>query len=301
VKRIWASRYELAGAVVLVILMYKFVDKQHLMYVISQSLPPRESGLLNGIIFGEKSGFEKSFYEYLKNSGLVHLVVVSGSNVMLLVGGLIELIAGFLGRKKTIITGLTIGFGYAAMVNWEIPVVRAIILLSIYYWAQLLGRKYDLGRGLGLAILIMVLGEATVLKSVSFWLSITAFLGVVTYRGKNEFWKTIWVSVWITPILAMIFGKISLISPITNVLVIGMIEVVTIIGIIGAGIGLIIPILGKLVLWMSYPMLNYLGAVAEFGGSLKWATVEMKFNWWMLIGWYLILFYYVKSKNNSDH
>jgi competence protein ComEC len=282
------------------ILIYKFVNKDSLMHVIEYSLPPREAGLLGGIIFGDKSGFEKGFYENLKNSGLVHLVVVSGSNVMLLVGGLIEHLAAYLGRKKTIVMGLVIGFGYAAMVKWEVPVVRAMLMLSIFYWAQILGRKYDLARGLGLAVLIMVIGDFEVLKSVSFWLSISAFLGVVTTESKNEFLKTVWISLWITPILGLIFGKVSIISPVTNMLVMGLVEVVTIVGVIGAGVGLIIPVLGKVVLWLCYPTLSFLAVVAEVGGAWKWSVLEIKFNSLMLVGWYLAMIVYVKNRNNTS-
>lgn len=275
----------------IVFLIYKFINKEGLIGVIRTSLPPVEAGLLNGMLLGDTSGFEKNFYNYLKDSGLVHLVVVSGSNVMLLVGGGIESVAGFFGRKKVIAGGLILGWAYTAMVGWEIPVIRAMLLLSIYYWAQLWGRKYNLSRGLGLAILLMVLGEPMVLLSVSFWLSITAFLGVVTV--KNKWLTTVWVGIWITPILGLIFGKISLISPLTNIMVLGITELITVLGAVGAVVGLVVPEVGKLILWLGYPWLKYLSLVAESGGFVGFGVLMVKFNWWMLIGWYAILGYFL--------
>lgn len=277
-----------------VVLMYKFVKGDSLIYVINRSLPPQEAGVLAGIIMGDKSGFSKVFYQYLKDSGLVHLVVVSGSNVMLLVGGVIELMAGVLGRKKTIAGGLMLGWGYAGMVGWEVPVVRAMLLVTLLYFAQLYGRKYDLGRALLVAVLIMVIGETGVLMSVSFWLSITAFMGVI--MARNKWFTNILVSLWITPILALVFGKISVVSPLSNFLVTGLVEAVTLIGVVGTMVGMINLAIGKVILWLTYPILKYLVIVVEMTGSGKWATIGLGFNWLILTGWYLVLGYFLIKK-----
>jgi competence protein ComEC len=311
------------GGVLVFCFIYRFVEKDSLMYIINRALPPREAGVMGGMLLGDRMGFDKDFYQYLKNSGLVHLVIVSGSNVMLLVGGLIESLAGIFGRKKIIIVGLILGWGYASMVGWEVPVVRAMLMLSILYWAQLLGRRYDVIRGLILAVLLMLIGDWQILTSVSFWLSIMAFLGVLTVKEvalfKNNFshrrvckggfqiqkiifetvkiiLPTIWVSLWITPILALVFGKISIISPVTNLLVIGVVEVITLVGAIGTVAGLFVPVVGKIILWLVYPLLKYFSVVAEMGGSGWWSTVSISFNWWMLIGWYLVLFYFLMKR-----
>lgn len=299
------------------VFIYRFVDKDSLIQVINQSLPSTEAGILDGMLLGDKSGIDKGFYKNLQNSGLVHLVIVSGTNVMLIVGGLIEISAQYFGRKKTIVMGIILGWGYAAMVGWEIPVIRAMLMLSIMYWAQLLGRKFDVYRGLGLAVIIMFIGDMHILTSVSFWLSVMAYLAVITSKkfliSNIKFLKkrkimietintivpTIWVSLWITPILAMVFGKISIVSPLTNLLVLGVVEVITLIGAIGSLAGLMVPLLGKYILWLVYPLLKYFGEVVMLSGDSS-MTMAVSFNWWMLIGWYLILFYFlIKNKTKN--
>jgi competence protein ComEC len=122
-------------------LIYRFVNRDSLIYVVNQSLPGTEAGLLNGMLWGDKTGFSKDFYNQLKNSGLVHLVVVSGSNIILVFKGLVESLAKLIGRKKAIGLGFVIVMGYLEIVGWEVPVVRAMILVSVMYWAQILGRK----------------------------------------------------------------------------------------------------------------------------------------------------------------
>lgn len=275
------------------VLVGKYADRESLLLTIHRSLPPREAGLLGGILIGDKGGFETEFYEDLKNSGLVHLVVVSGSNVMLLVGGWIEFMARFLGRKKSIAAGLVLGWGYANLVRWEVPVVRAMLMMSIMYWAQLWGRKFNIWRGLFLAAGIMMTGEIMILTSVSFWLSMLAFMAIVTARKLRMkwWWETIWVSWWITPIIGLVWGRISLISPITNVLVMGMVEMITVLGAAGTILG------GGVFLWIVYPALRYLAIVVEWGGRIP--ILNINFNWYLAAGWYLVLFYFLIKKGRQ--
>lgn len=280
------------------VLMYKYVNKHTMIGLIEESLPPREAVLMKGMILGETNDFSKKFYEELKNSGLVHLVVVSGSNVMLLTGGVIEMLAGWLGRKKTIALGIGLAWGYVGLVGWQIPVVRAVLMVSLWYGAQLIGRKYDVWRGLIAVIIIMAAGDFEVFERVSFWLSITAFLGVLTAGKGGIIKQSMWVGVWISPITMAVFGKINLIGPIANWLVVMVTEMITVLGMIGVTIGLIWPVLGKIIIELSWPMLKYLGATAELLGSGWGVLGGIKFNVWMAAGSYLLLAYGVMKRRN---
>ena len=286
------------GVVLIGFLMYKFVKKDSLIGVIYQSLPPVEAGLLGGIILGEKQGFEKEFWNLLKNSGLVHLVVVSGTNMMLIFGGLVENLAKILKRKRAIGVSFLVALGYLEMVGWQIPVVRAMILVSVMYWAQLLGRKYYIFRGLILSVLIIILAWPESIKEVSFWLSFGAFVGVITSPWKGVLKSSFWISLWISPIMGLFFGKINVISPISNLLVMMIVEIMTIVGFLGAVIGSIVPFLGKLVLWSIWPLLKYFVVVAEVIGGWRWVNLNININYLIVFGWYLILIYFLlKFKN----
>lgn len=280
------------GVVLIGFLIYKFVNKDSLMGVIYQSLPPVEAGLLGGMLLGDESGFEKEFWGLLKNSGLVHLVVVSGTNIMLVFGGLVENLAKILGRKKAIGVGFVIALGYLEIVGWQIPVVRAMILVSVMYWAQVLGRKYYIFRGLLLSVLIILLAWPQSIREVSFWLSFGAFVGVVTSPWKNVLASSFWISLWISPIMGLFFGKINLISPISNLLVMITVEIITVIGFLGSIVGIVVPFLGKLILWSIWPLLKYFGLVAEVIGGWSWVNLNINFNYLIVFGWYLILIYW---------
>lgn len=280
-----------AAVILIVFLMYKFVNKDSLMGVSNRTLPPTEAALLNGIIFGDKLSFQKDFYTDLKNAGLVHLVVVSGSNLMLLSNGVIGGLAWILGRKKTIVLTMMLAVGYAAMVGWELPVVRALLMLGLMYLAQLLGRKYNVGRGLIVAVVIMFLADNRVLGQLSFWLSVTAFIGVITNKSRNILLEVVWINLWITPIIGLIIGKIAWVTPVTNLLVVGAMGIISGVGIVGMATG------GWL-LWLIYPMLRLLALVAVIGGNV--GVWQIKFNGYLALGWYLILIYWLLKRRQNE-
>jgi len=277
------------GMVVVGFLMYKFINRDSLIGVVYRSLPGTEAGLLNGMLWGDKSGFSKDFYNQLKNSGLVHLVVVSGSNMILVFKGMVENLAKLVGRKKAIGLGFLVALFYLEIVGWEIPIVRALILISVMYWAQLLGRKYNLVRGIILSGLIIILAWPGSLTEVSFWLSFGAFIGVVTCPWKGVMASSFWISLWISPVMAVAFGKINLIGPISNLLVLLTVEIITIIGFLGSIVGVFVPIIGKIILWSIWPLLKYFVVVAELIESWKWVNLAVNFNYVILLGWYMIL------------
>ncbi len=281
------------------VLVLKFIEKDSLIGVINRSLPSTEASLMSGILWGDKSGMSKELLEQLRNSGLIHLVIVSGSNVMLLVGGLIEVLARLIGRKKAIIMGMLVGWWYVGIVGWEIPVVRAMLMISIYYFAQVVGRKFDVVRGLVLVVLILVVAESQVLSSLSFWLSMAAYIGVISLPAK--FNQTIWISLWTTPILGMFFGKVSVVSPITNLLVIGLIEIITGLGIVFNVLGLFVFEIAKLGMWLLWPLIKFLSLVISLGGGSS-SIMEVSFSYPFVIGWYLVLWWIIRNvsrKNNT--
>ncbi len=270
-------------------LIYKFVNKDSLIGVIYQSLPPVEAGLLGGMLLGDETGFEKEFWSSLKNSGLVHLVVVSGTNIMLVFGGLVENLAKILGRKKAIGVGFLITLGYLEIVGWQIPVVRAMVMVSVMYWSQVLGRRYNIFRGLIFSVLVIVLAWPESIYEVSFWLSFAAFVGVVTSPWRGILGSSFWISLWISPIMGLFFGKINLISPVSNLLVLMTVQLITVMGFLGSVVGVFVPVLGKLVLWFVWPLLKYFGLVAQMIGGWWWVNVAVDFNILIVFGWYLIL------------
>lgn len=56
--------------------------------VVQNSLPEPQASLLLGMIMGVKSSFPSDFYEALRVTGTLHVVVVSGYNISVLINTL---------------------------------------------------------------------------------------------------------------------------------------------------------------------------------------------------------------------
>ena len=138
--------------------------------------------------------------------------------------------------------------------------------------------------------------------SISFWLSIVAFGAVVMAREYrfNIFWASVWVTIWLTPILALSFGKVSLVGPVLNILAVVAVEIITIVGGMGMIVGLLIPIVGKIMMWSIYPLAVGLVEVVEIVGGMSWSSLNIRFNWMMLVGWYMVLGYFLIKKQNPS-
>lgn len=283
------SQYKYFFVLLVLLLIYRFVDRDILLERIFRVLPYEEAGLLSGILLGSKDNFSWDFYQKLKDIGVVHMVVVSGTHVMIIAKATIEGLAKFIGRRLSIFLGLGMIWIYTDLVGMGPSVIRATLLMTFYYLAQVLGRKYNIFRGIWLVVGMMMLSDFGMWRNISFWLSISAFMAIVLgdRLRLNSFTKSVWISLFITPILSFSFGKISLISPISNMLIFFVIEPIMIFG----GLAMVFN------LWFLFllilPILRYFIYISNYLSNYPLATVDYKFNIYLLIGWYLLLMAFV--------
>lgn len=264
------------------------LDRNYLLWAIKSELPSEQSKILVAMLWGDVSGVSKVFYNQMVQTGLIHILVVSGSNMMIVVKGLVELLSQWLGRKRSIIFGLVVGWLYTNTVLWQIPAVRAILMVSIMYLAQFLGRRNNVFRMLLLTVVVLVVADYRVLGSLSFWMSMLAFIAVVDSNNDGVIKTTFRVNLYLLPILAWKFGRLSVIAPISNLLTLFLVETITILGFLGIVI--------KPVLWLVFPLLVYIQKVVEVLSVFSFSQISVGFNSLMMAGCYFILSgYFVKK------
>lgn len=266
-----------------------FSDKNLLVIQVKQYLPHLQASMLVAMLWGDVSGISKTFYNQMVATGLIHILVVSGSNLMIVVKGLIELLAVWVGRKRAIIIGIVVGWFYVNVVGWQIPAVRAVVMVTIMYFGQLLGRQINLLRMIIVVVIIMFLADFKVLSSISFWMSFLAFIAVCQNPKEGVFKTTLRVNLYLLPILAWKFGYLSLIAPFSNLMTLFLVETITILGFVG--------IIFQPVLWLLYPLLVYIQKVVEILSIPSWVGIKISFNMIMMIGSYLIgIGYFLRQK-----
>lgn len=244
-----------------------------------KTLPEPHAALVAGISLGAKGSLPKDFWDNLTKTGTAHVVVASGMNVSLVASFLIGILVIFLQRKKALILALAGIWIYTFISGFEAPIVRAAIMGSIAFSAQELGRVYSAWRALvvtGLILLIIVPGWLT---DLGFVLSFVATASILVFQRRidkffsfvprvvrGDFSTTLAAQVGVSPILFVTFGQFNLLSPVINVLVLWTIPVITVLGIVGGIVGLILPVLGRGILFLSFPLTSWFIAVVGLFG-----------------------------------
>ncbi len=145
---------------------------------IAAVLPDREATLVLGTVLGVDN-INKEFQNDLIKTGTIHVVVVSGQNLMI-VAGVFLAMAKYVGKRQSLVLALLAVFAYALLTGFEPPVVRATIMVLVSTLAIFLGREANVIWSILMAGLAIVLIWPQALFEVSFQLTFAATLGIVT-------------------------------------------------------------------------------------------------------------------------
>ena len=258
---------------------------------IEATLPKQEAATVRGMILGDEGGFSFEDKEIWRRAGLWHLMVASGSNLMWLNRWLVEGMAGVFGRRAAIGAGAGAIWLYTALLGWPIALVRAAVLMTIYYWSQWLGRRFDVWRALGVVGLIIVLARPEVVGEAGFWLSMAAYVAVVGFEDENSlvWWKkelktAVMVAWWTWPVLMLIGGKVSLVAPAVALVTSPVSPLILGGGMISLAMGMVGVAAGW---WMLMPLVEWLKLVA-WTASKVGVLEGIEINYLVLSGWVAI-------------
>ncbi|MDQ4130328.1 MAG: DNA internalization-related competence protein ComEC/Rec2 [Actinomycetota bacterium] len=145
-----------------------------------RALPPAHAGLATGLVTGDTRLLPDEHEQMLRDSGLTHLIAVSGSNVSL-VGLGVGLLAGAVGvgavgRWRATIAAL---LWFAFITRWEPSVLRATTMAGLVLLAAFRGRLVDLRHALAVALLVLVLVDPGIAGATGLLLSAAATAGVL--------------------------------------------------------------------------------------------------------------------------
>lgn len=250
--------------------------------VINQVLPEPHAGLLSGILFGTKAALSKDFIDALTKTGTLHIIALSGMNISI-VGSLCAATLGaFLTKRVTSVFTILCIIGFVLFVGPSPSVIRAAIMGTMTLLATVFGRRqwgiYSLMCTAG----VMLLVHPGWIGEVSFQLSFLATLGIMLFAGNNtgnvirdSFRITMAAQVFTIPLILLTFRRISLISPLTNVLIGWIIPPLTAVGLVVCVLGWIWLPLGYILGWVSWVLLEYLILVVQWTATVPFSSVRL--------------------------
>lgn len=144
-------------------------------------LSPEDAGMLNAMLFGDRSRLDRNMRLGFERTGSFHLFVVSGMHVALL-AGLLYWVARRLGLFEWLATLLTLLLvaAYALLTGLGIPVERALLMTTVFLLARLLSRERNALNALGAAALAVLIASPRALFEASFQMT---FLAVIAIAG----------------------------------------------------------------------------------------------------------------------
>ncbi|OGV96967.1 hypothetical protein A2W24_02470 [Microgenomates group bacterium RBG_16_45_19] len=270
------------------------------------------NSLLSGIVLGKQSQFPPDWYAALITTGTVHIVAASGYNISVVAGALVAGLVLVVKRRQALWLALLGIVIYVVLAGATPPVIRAGIMGAMLIWSQQLGRLYLPGYSLALTGLLMLIIWPWLVFSIAFWLSLAATAGIMgggpslarvieRWSGKliPPWWRVIQKDMVTTgaatlatlPLIGLFFQRLSLVAPLTNLLVLWTVPPLMM---LGGGVGLlsfIWPAAAQALAYLSYPLLWWFVTAVETTAAWPLASVTLpNLNWYWVSGYWLLLF-----------
>ncbi len=289
--------------------------RSYLSETVQKLLPEPQSALLSGILLGVKSNLPQDFRKALNNTSTTHIVVASGQNLTF-VSGFVLALSPLIGRKKSIISSLLVIFIYSLLAGFQVPIIRAAIMLILISLAKLLNREADDWWIILLTVATMLIYEPNWLTSISFQLSVLATVAVIILAPevikrvqflpeiiKEGLAVSACAQALTMPIIAANFYQISLIGVFVNALVLWTIPFIMITGALSLALGLINQTLGQIAALVPGIALTYFVYIVNLFNSYFGSLTVGVISPLVWVGYYLIIlgiYLYFKRLNETN-
>jgi len=304
----------LVGAIYAKILQFK----SKLRNSIYQDLPPDQGLILGAMLLGDKNRISEDLKEKLNIAGVRHITAVSGMHIIILSSVLMSLLLALgLWRGQAFYLSIFFIFLFIIMTGAQPSGIRAGIMGSIFLLGQKIGRKTVSSRVIIItAALMLAINPLLLLSDVGFQLSFLAVMGIIYFVPVFRNWlnligrycpvhfsqgneaikalkeimaMTLAAQLFTLPILIYNFGRMSLVAPLTNILIIPVVYWIMLFGFAFSLIGIVFPFFGWLFSFPCLFLLTYLIKVIDFF-SKPWAAKNFgNVHWFWLIISYSIL------------
>ncbi|MCK9410711.1 MAG: ComEC family competence protein [Prolixibacteraceae bacterium] len=176
----------------------------------SSGIQKEHVALISSISFGARDEVDKETVQSFTNTGVIHVLAVSGMNV-----GLIFIILdlflrflkrwklGFLFHTLAVLTGI---WGYALVTGMSASILRASVMFTFVVIGNAFRRNANIFNSLAVSAFLLIFWDPAILRDVGFQLSYAAVISIVVIQPllykrfyvKNPFLDKIWLLLSVT-------------------------------------------------------------------------------------------------------
>lgn len=277
-------------------------------------VPEPEAALGAGILLGVRSSIAPEINDAFAAAGLTHVIAISGWNIAIVTALVLALVRPLErrrgGRWTTALIAASVVGGYVVLTGASPSVVRAALMAGAMLAGRLGGSRAHATSALGLAALVMLLVAPAVLWDVGFQLSLLATAGLIWYGSGIEDrlrrWPpwlrepvalTLAAQVTTLPVILVNFERLSLVAPLSNVLVVPVVPLAMLTSalasvggiaadVIGGGTG---DLLGWLLGGSAWLVLRAMIVIGQLSAAVPLASVEASVPAPIAVAWYPLL------------
>ncbi len=223
--------------------------KRRLSDILDETLPEEDAGIMKAMLLGEKGFLSQEIKDLYQESGIVHIIAISGLHISFLGMGLWKLL------RRLRVPGPAAGFVcitlillYGQMTGTGVSSLRAIIMFGLQLLAGLIGRTYDLLTAVSLAGILLLIEQPLYLWHSGFLFSFCAVLsiGLLLPVLPNRGARIVAIPLGSLPVYLLFYHRFPITSLILNLLVIPMMGFLLPMGILLLFLGLLATFLGCL-------------------------------------------------------
>ena len=268
---------------------------------LERALPEPEAGLAAGVLIGLRDRVDRDLAAAFTTAGASHVVAISGWNIAIVASTLGALVGGLRRRRRAILIAVGIVV-YVAFVGPSPSVVRAAVMAGVALLARELGRPGSAAAALGWACTALLVLDPAWIDDAGFRLSVLATAGILAWgsgltarltgpeprRVRRFVAEILGVSfaaqAATTPIVLLDFGRLSLVAPAVNLIVVPLVPpamatgaLALVVGVLaGFGVPAIVATLAGLPAWVIYAAMV---TVVRVGAGLPLASLTLEPPW----------------------
>ncbi len=302
--------------------------RQYVKNTISSHFSGDKAGLILAITTGDKTLLSDDFSHNIKTTGISHVIVVSGMHLSIIMAAIFLFIDNFFYNKYIrCALSVIIVFVIYSICGFTASITRAGAMFIVAGFAPIFNRDNDSLSSLLTAISIIVITMPFIVLNYSFLLSVVSTLAIIwivpfyfnilneRFNIKSLFLKaiissalcSIFAVVFTLPIIIKVFGYVSIVGLITNLIINVPIIIALILNIIAILVN-VFPI----TIYFSFPIFHLVGLCSQFCVyivnqiaklPITVAVLPKSAFWWSIIMIVCIIgymYYYEYKKKRSD-
>jgi len=229
--------------------------------ILDRYFTEKDAGIIKAMLLGEKQEMDSELKSLYQESGIAHLLAVSGLHVSMVGAGSAFLLrrGTSAGRKAVSVLSAAAVLLYSYFTGASVSSLRAAIMFCFGAAALFAGRKKDLASSLGSALICLLIYRPYAVKQSGFQLSFLAICGIIYSSSLSAKWEKgkgiascLGVTLFTMPVVAYSYYQVPLYSVLLNLAVIPLMAVVFLSGITVLFAGAMIQKIGNFLIGVSH-------------------------------------------------